>query len=175
MSQSLSELERWTKVLTLAGAVAGGIWAFYTYNDTKIRELELYTDTKEKEFYTSFWNKKMELFLRTTHAASAMATVESLDAFNDARREYWEMFYGALSLVEGPCVKRAMEVFSSCVPNEPLSSSDRLPMRELRQPSYRLAIRLKEELASGWQNPFSELRLTNRPPKCEYEAESACQ
>lgn len=63
-------------------------------------------DTKENEFHTSFWNRKVELF-------------------------------------------------SACFPNEPLSSSDKLPMRELRQPSYRLAIRLKEELASGWQNSLA--------------------
>lgn len=181
MPESQSRLERWTKtltvagaVVTLAGAVAGGLWAFYTYNDTKTRELDLYADTKKKEFYGSFWNKKMEFFLRTTNAASQMATTTSVDAFNKARDEYWEMFYGPLSLVEGPCVKRAMEVFSRCVPSEPVTAASQLPMRELQQPSYRLAVRLKEELASSWLNPFSELELTERPETCDYELERSC-
>lgn len=182
MPESQSGLERWTKtltlagaVITLAGAVAGGLWSFYTYHDMKKQELKLYTDTKEKEFYTSFWNKKMELFLRTTNAASEMATTTSLDAFNEARDEYWEMYYGPLSLVEGPCVKRAMVVFSQCVSKEPLTSSNQLPMHELQQPSYRLAVRLKDELASSWQSPFSELKLIDRPETCNYEAEVNCR
>jgi hypothetical protein len=171
MPESQSRIERWTKTLTLvgavitmAGAVVGGLWSFYTY-----------TETKEKEFYTYFWNKKMELFLRTTNAASEMATSASLESFNKARNEYWEMFYGPLSLVEGPCVKRAMEVFSQCVPKDTLMSSDRLPMHKLKQPSYRLAVRLKEELASSWQIPFSELKLINLPDKCDYGEETICK
>ena len=182
MPETQSRLDRWTRsltaagaVMTLAGVVGGGIWAFYTYNDTKMQELQLYADTKEKEFYTSFWNKKMDLFLRTTNAASEMATATSVEDFNKARGEYWEMFYGPLSLVEGPCVKRAMEVFSECVPKEPLTSPDQLPMHGLRQPSYRLAIRLKDELAGSWQHPFSELKLTDRPETCSYDAEIGCR
>lgn len=182
MPESQSKFERWTKtltlvgaVITLAGAVAGGLWSFYTYHDMKKQELKLYTDTKEKEFYTSFWNKKMELFIRTTNAASEMATATSLDAFNEARNDYWEMFYGPLSLVEGPCVKRAMVVFSECVPKIPLTSSNQLPMHKLQQPSYRLAVRLQEELASSWQSPFSELKLKDLPERCNYVEEVKCR
>jgi len=168
MSESQSKLERWTKtlslagaVLTFAGAVAGGIWAIYTYDDAK-----------KKEFYTAFWNKKMELFVRTANAASKMATTSSLVTFNNARAEYWEMFYGPLSLVEGSCVKRAMQVFSQCVPDKPLTSPDKLPLSYLQQPSYRLAIRLKDELARSWQSPFSE--LTDSTNKCGYEDDLEC-
>jgi len=103
-----------------------------------------------------------------------MATTSSMHAFNMAREDFWELYYGPMSLVEGPCVKRAMEVFSWCVPSAPIDSTTVLPMTILRQPSYRLTVRLKLELAEGWKDPFSELHLKERPPECEYELEAGC-
>lgn len=131
------------RTLVLFGGVATAIWAYFTY-----------TDTKEKEFYTFYWNNKLELFLETSQAASKMATTKSIDEFRLARSKYWELFYGRLSLVEGDEVKKAMQFFSGQVPsgNEP-----DLPCEELEQPAYRLTIALKKELLRSWKEPFSEL------------------
>ena len=161
---SYKKWELWIKILTLVVIVVGGVWGYLEY-----------TDTKEKEFYSDFWNRKMELFLRTTNAASEMATTSSAETFNEARTEYWELFYGPLSLVEGPCVKRSMEVFSRCVPKDPIDSSITLPMQTLKQPSYRLALRLKQELAKAWRKPFSELELSELPPECDFDDEVGCR
>ena len=138
--------ELWLKTLTLIGVVIGAIWAYFTY-----------TDTKQKEFYTTYWNTKLELFLETSKAASQVATATSVEDFNKARDKYWELFYGPLSLVEGDGVKKAMQVFSAHVPKEPLDSSAQLPMKSLEQPAYRLTIELKKELGQAWRDPFSEL------------------
>ena len=54
----------------------------------------------------------MTLFQRASNSASTMATTANLEEFNNARSDFWKLFYGELSLVEGPCVKRAMVVFS---------------------------------------------------------------
>ena len=70
-----------------------------------------YTDTKEKEFYTYYWNQKFELFFETRKVASQMSTTESLMEFDTARSTYFELFYGRLSLVKGDPVKPAMEKF----------------------------------------------------------------
>jgi len=78
------------KAFGLVGLLVGAIWAYYTY-----------TDTKEKEFYSVFWNKKLSLFLEASEAASTMATTESVEEFNKARTKYRELFFGRLSLVEG--------------------------------------------------------------------------
>ena len=117
----------------------------------------------------------MVLFQRTSSAASTMATTHSIDDFNRARTDYWNLFYGELSLVEGPCVKRAMEVFSQCAPTLPIDNNVQLPMRKLEQPSYRLTNRMKGELATSWEAPFSELELQERPSSCDFEKESECQ
>ena len=89
------------RVLTLAMAAFAAIWGYFTY-----------TDTKEKEFYTYYWNKKLSLFLETSAAASVMATTTSREEFEKARAKYWELYYGRLSLVEGVQVKNAMKSFA---------------------------------------------------------------
>ena len=133
------------KGLTLIGAVVAAIWAYHTY-----------TDTKEKEFYSVFWNKKLSLFLETSSAASTMATTESINEFNNARTKYWELFFGRLSLIEGDAVKKAMELFSSNIPTG-LVQENQLPLVSLQQPAYQLTIALKRELGIAWQDPFGEL------------------
>lgn len=133
------------KGLTLIGAVFAAIWAYHTY-----------TDTKEKEFYSVFWNKKLSLFLETSSAAATMATTESIDEFNNARTKYLELFFGRLSLIEGDAVKNAMESFSYNVPTGSVQK-EQLPLISLQKPAYELTIALKRELGIAWQNPFGEL------------------
>lgn len=133
------------KGVTLIGAIVAAVWGYHTY-----------TDTKEKEFYSVFWNKKLELFLETSAAASTMATTASIEEFNNARIKYWELFYGRLSLVEGQAVKHAMETFSAQVPTGSVAQGS-LPLTSMQQPAYRLTLVLKQELGHAWEEPFGEL------------------
>jgi len=133
------------KSLTLLSFVVAAIWGYFTYKDTK-----------EKEFYSVFWNKKLELFLEASSAASTMATTSSLEDFYANRSKYLELFWGRLSLVEGLAVKTAMEQFSASVPSGAIQSSE-LPLISMRDPAYALTIALKEELGLAWKEPFGEL------------------
>lgn len=132
------------RILTLAMATFAAVWGYFTY-----------TDTKEKEFYTYYWNKKLSLFLETSEAASTMATTTSFEEFEKARSKYWELFYGRLSLVEGMQVKEAMQSFAKEIPRE---RRPELPVESLQQPAYRLTLELKKELGKSWRSPFSELK-----------------
>jgi hypothetical protein len=133
------------KTLTLLGVIIAAVWAYFTYKDTK-----------EKEFYTQYWNKKLSLFLETSQAAATMATTNSLPDFQAARAKFWELFYGRLSLVEGRRVKAAMEEFASAVPKgDP--NPNALPLEQLKGPAYVLSLNLNKELSDSWKKPFSEL------------------
>lgn len=140
---STKQLELALRVVTLLLAVFGALWGFYTYKDTK-----------EKEFYTYYWNQKLSLFLETSEAASTMATTLDDAEFREARSKYWELFFGRLSLVEGDRVKTAMEKFAKEIPE---TEPPELPVKDLRQPAYRLTLELKKELGAAWREPFSEL------------------
>ncbi|WP_433766346.1 hypothetical protein [Pseudomonas putida] len=133
------------KSFTIVGVVVAALWAYHTY-----------TDTKEKEFYSAFWNTKLSLFLETSAAASTMATTESIEDFNTARKKYRELFFGRLSLVEGQSTKRAMELFFSKVPDGAVGQGE-LPFSSMEQPAYQLTLALKQELGIAWKTPFGEL------------------
>ena len=155
-------MELWIKGLTLGGVLLGSVWAYVQY-----------IDTKEKEFYSTYWNHKLDLFVRVSRSAAIMSTTNSVEEFNAARAEYWQLFYGPLSLVEGTCVKNAMIAYSKCVPKRAIESSLSLPMDYMQQPAYRLTVRLKDELGKGWKAPFAELELRKGSGQCDFSLE--CQ
>ena len=135
--------ELWLETLTLAGALIAAIWAIYVYSDTK-----------QKEFYAAFWNKKMELYIGVSEAASILATTESVEEFQKARSIYWAYFYGRLSVVEDESVKRAMQTFAGTFPAEGVPQG--LPLGN-GDDAYRLAVALKSDLVQSWKRPFREL------------------
>lgn len=161
---SYGKLEVWIKLLTLLGAALAAVWTLGTY-----------LDTKQQEFYTEFWNRKMALFQKASAAASTMATTSNPEAFNRARNDFQRLFYGEMSLVEGVCVKQAMIIFSECVPDQPVTDTAVLPVGEMQQPAYRLSARLRDELAKAWQTPFSELNQSELPALCEFKRETDCR
>jgi hypothetical protein len=139
-----SSWELWLKTLALVGALVAAIWTIYVY-----------TDSKEKEFYSAFWNKKMELYISVSEAASILATTESMAKFEEARATFWGFYYGRLSIVEDDSVKKAMQTFAGHFPAE--GQPAKLPLGK-GQEAYALAIALKKDLLRAWQHPFHELR-----------------
>jgi hypothetical protein len=135
--------ELWLKSLTLCGVLVAAGWTLYVYSDTK-----------QKEFYSAFWNKKMELYVGVSEAASTLATTESLEEFVKARAAFWGYYYGRLSIVEDESVKKAMQVFAGEFPAD--GKPPRLPLHK-GQAAYRLALALKGDLLRSWQRPFREL------------------
>jgi hypothetical protein len=138
-----NQWDLWLKTLALIGAIFAAFWTYYTYKETK-----------QREFYTQYWNHKFTLFEETSKVASTLATTTKADEFHKARERYFELFYGRLSLVEGGGVKKAMEEFAGYIPK---NDSPPLPVATLEQPAYQLTIELKRELSESWKKPFSEL------------------
>ncbi len=137
------KLELVLKITGLISLISAGIWAFHTYSDTK-----------EKEFYSKFWNKKMELYLETSSWASVMANATSEAEFEKARKDYYQLFYGQLSIVEGKSVKAALEKFTGFIPNRKVK---KFPIEKLDNGAYELTLALKQDLGRSWKEPFHEL------------------
>jgi hypothetical protein len=145
MGQMTTEsiLELWLKAATLGSALIAALWTVH-----------IYSDTKEKEFYSSFWNKKMELYIGVSEAASTLATTESSDEFVKARATFWGFYYGRLSVVEDDTVKKAMQTFAGHFPEKGIPAN--LPLNK-GQEAYALALALKADLVQSWKRPFREL------------------
>jgi hypothetical protein len=138
-----TQWELWLETITLCGVLIAAGWTLYVYSDTK-----------KKEFYSSFWHKKMELYIGVSEAASTLATTDSPEEFNKARAVFWGYFYGVLSIVEDESVKAAMETFAGEFPENGAAAN--LPLNKGQQ-AYRLAVALKGDLLRSWQRPFHEL------------------
>lgn len=85
-----------------------------------------------------------------------MATATSSEVFEKARSNYWALYYGKLSLVEGYAVKKAMQCFGGLVPSDP-ANKIKLPVEQLTSPAYNLTLTLKNELTQAWKRPFGEV------------------
>ena len=125
-----------TALLTILGLVTGALQ---------------YRDAKKKEFYATFWHRRMELYEQATDAAAAIAGAPNLEAVKLEHSRFWQLFWGPMSLVEDQGAKKAMEDFGGCLTAVEESSAS---MSSLRQPAYRLAKGLRESLARTWDTPF---------------------
>lgn len=142
------EWNLYLKIFTLLAIIIGGLFAIYKFESTK-----------EKEFYSTFWNKKLELYQRTSNAVATMATTSDINEYLIAKSDFLELYYGELSLVESLFVKENMQKFycdllqvQGSGLNEP-----ELPVTKLQQPAYKLSLALHTDLAMSWKEPFGEL------------------
>ena len=110
-----------------------------------------YFDTKRKEFYARFWDKRLEYYLRASKAASSIAVSRSDDNSDAARRDFWQLFFGEMSVVEDESVKEAMQSFGGDLE---LAKAGGKPYSALEQPAYRLSLACRESLRSSWNRPF---------------------
>lgn len=136
----------WDVGLKFVGLVAGALgaaWAIYAY-----------VDTKKKEFYGAFWRKKLDLYVEVSALASRLVTTKSADSYAAAYQEYFEFFYGRLSVVEGDAVISAMQRFAGQLPRD---ATGKLPLNDLRDQAYLLSLALKSDLFDSWRMPFQEL------------------
>lgn len=128
------------KILGLAGVFVGFLIGFYQYKDAK-----------EKEFYSHFWNLRLDTYAEVSEAAANIATASTMEDAKDSRRKFWEYFYGPMSLVEDNSVKKAMETFGREL--KKIESTNGKPS-DLEQASYRLSLALRNSLRNTWSRPF---------------------
>jgi len=110
-----------------------------------------YQDSKQKEFYAQFWNRRLDLYVQASQAASNIAVSSSLETAADFRRAFWALYYGPMSVVEDLDVKGAMQEFGRALSAVERDAGD---PKSLQQPAYRLATVLRDSLGRSWNQPF---------------------
>jgi hypothetical protein len=124
-------------------AVSVGIWQ--------------YRHAKREEFRKRFWEEQYELYSRAVDAAATIAGAASLGAAQQAREEFWHLYWGSLAMIEDHQVESAMKKFGKKLGE--CEKSGRLPEAvpsgdiptELRVAAYHLAHSMRESLAKTWQ------------------------
>jgi hypothetical protein len=96
-----------------------------------------------------FLTKQLELCFEASDAASRLATEPDPVEWEKARRSFWRLYWGVLSIVEDPEVERAMVKLGDLVPPKPISDVQ-LPAESLQDPSYELAHAIRRLLLKSW-------------------------
>jgi hypothetical protein len=88
------------KIVTAAVAIAGVVFGIYQYNQNRLQE------QKKRQY---------EHYVKASNIASRFAIASSKQEAEEARKQFWEVYNGELSIVEDENVKLAMMKFGGAV------------------------------------------------------------
>jgi hypothetical protein len=106
-----------------------------------------YGFTKRGEFRKRFWEEQLGMYRRVCVAASALVASNNITEAEEARTEFWKLFWGELSILEHGNVKKAMEEFGTQLRKVQDGSASPASLEQL---SYRLARACRKSLGKTW-------------------------
>ena len=109
-----------------------------------------------------FLTKQLELSFEASNAAGRLATEPDPVEWEKARRDFWRLYWGVLSIVEDPTVEAAMVKFGELVPTQPVDNKE-FKKDALQVPSYCLAHTMREFLLSMWNIDLPPLENKRKP------------
>jgi hypothetical protein len=62
-----------------------------------------------------FLDRQFQLYTEATRTTAVLATTEDDDARRDAKKRFWELYWGELAMVENHDVEKAMEAFGAAL------------------------------------------------------------
>ena len=142
LSSKINYSESAFKILQ-ALAIISGIWAtYFAYTQQldakKMQEKEQLLQTA-KEFRKSFYEKQLQYYTEAVEAAATLATADKeSDDYKKAKKEFYKLYWGRLSIVEDKTVEARMMQFNNLLISyeQPNSEVDK---EDLKQASLRLA------------------------------------
>jgi hypothetical protein len=114
-------------------------------NEVAQRNKEI--ESASREARKPFLERQQALYFEATSAASKLATLDSGAERDAARKRFYHLFWGELSVVEDELVERAMMSFKDSLE---LYESGEASKSDLEQMSLALAHSCRDSLARGW-------------------------
>jgi hypothetical protein len=130
------------KALTPAGTAVGALLVL-------LWGIHQYYDTNRNEFQKTIWKEQYALYQEACASASAIAVADKLESAKEQRDMFWKLYYGRLSILEHPAVKKAMQHYGHKLRD--VEQGKALPA-SLNQLAYHLARECRGSLAKTW-NP----------------------
>lgn len=133
-----------TTIKILQGlAIIAGIWAtYYAYkkqNDERRIQERVQIQQTAKEFRKSFYEKQLQYYSEAAEAAATLATEDlGSDDYTKARKNFYRLFWGRLSIVEDKTVEARMVDFNRLLEKYEQQESS-AAQKDLKQASLRLA------------------------------------
>ncbi|MBK8553695.1 MAG: hypothetical protein IPL53_22645 [Ignavibacteria bacterium] len=154
------KIKKWDLVFKVFGLLAlifGIVWPLYQYTNTLEKErtdgvekqkLEQVQKDKEidaalREARKPFLELQQKLYFEATTTASKIATLPPGLEREEAKKKFYQLYWGELSVVEDSIVEQAMVKFMNAL-------QDNKPQNELQSASLNLARSCRNSLARGW-------------------------
>ncbi len=123
-----------TWALTM-GTVLAGIWQFSSQQAQSNR--------------VPFLTEQLKLCFEASDTAARLATETDPTKWEEARKNFWRLYWGTLGIVEDRAVEAAMVKLGTIVPPEPGSYA--LRMKSLETPSLELAHATRDLILASWK------------------------
>lgn len=141
---------------TLAGwisSIGAFVWGVYTYGDKRTQENK-----------APFLKQQLDLCFRASDVAATLATESNPEKWDEARFEFWRLYYGTLCIVESRAVGDAMIALAKLVPRPEKPRPAQVPITDagFRSASIRLAHEARKLILSAWRIKLEP--LTDRIP-----------
>jgi hypothetical protein len=104
-----------------------------------------------------FLKKQLELCFEASDTAGRLASEPDPVEWEKARRNFWRLYWGVLSIVEDPEVEDAMVKLGGLVPQQPANRAE-LQLKSLQDRSYGLAHAIRHLLLKSWNIDLPDLQ-----------------
>jgi hypothetical protein len=102
-----------------------------------------------------FLTKQLELSFEASNTVAKLTTETNPAKWEEARKDFWRLFWGPLSAVEDQGVEDAMAALRDDIPHEPTTPT--LPMRSLEGKSRALALAVRAQVLKAWHVDLATL------------------
>jgi hypothetical protein len=165
-------IKKWDVLIKGMGAVAVLVSIWFTYyqygnslrkekqdrderakHDMEQKEREIQSALRESQ--KPFLERQLDLYLQASGTASKLSTLENGPARDEARKRFWQLYWGELSLVEDKEVEAAMVHFGRALTQ---FENHEIERSEVQEKSFELARSCRKSLEQSWGYTLAELR-----------------
>jgi hypothetical protein len=141
-------------------AGVGTLIAAFAGIGTLLWGVRTYSDTKTRSGREPFLKEQFSLCFEASNLAARLATENDPDKWDDARRDFWRLFYGPLCIVENREVALAMVAVGNLIPKPDRPRPDQVPIaaETYRDASIQLAHKIRKLIQDAWGVDLGPLR-----------------
>ena len=151
LSLSPSSFDDVIKLLTAIGAVGSFFWGIWVWRDKSNKEIyqakveaERLAESRRIEATKPFLERQLRLYTEASQVTAKIATSTNEKELADAKKRFWQLYWGELALVENQEVEAAMVKLGRALEHSS-------PQNELiKQLSLKLAHACRKSLDLSW-------------------------
>lgn len=128
------------KIVTALAIAGAAIWAVTSYRISRADQIQ----TEGIQARQPFFEKRLELYIEVTTAASTIASSTDPAEVLKAKAEFWRLYWGPLRVVDELPVESSATFFGDCLNDASKCTPN------IKQMSFDLAHKCSDSMISSW-------------------------